>query len=559
MNAAMSTPTAVDQAVVELNAGAKSLVSCSIERRIELAQQCVQAVVAVTKRWCEAGCSAKRTSETATGRAEELLGGPISTLRFLRLTIASLQDIKDTGKPQLPGKIQVIGGQLRIPVFPTRQLFDSLAFMGLKAETWLQPEVTRETMFGNTPARLLRQIDVQPRVELVLGAGNVAAIPITDALTKIFHEDCVVLLKMNPVNDYLGEIFTEALRPLVQAGWLRIIYGATSIGAYAVHHPGVGAVHITGSADSHEAIVWGTDPSERQQRKNLRTPLIDKPISSELGNVTPWIVVPGNYSPSQLRAQVESIAASITNNASFNCVATKMIITCKQWSQRREFLSLLQELLDHTRARFAYYPGAAQRHQLFSGVSAESTDGRLPWVLKTDVQLDDQPEMFQRESFVCVLGETSIGADSPTEFLSQAVEFVNEQMTGTLAAGITLPDSFASQHRSDLDQALQQLRYGTIGINQWNALGFAWMSSPWGGYPGATLEEIQSGIGTVHNTYLLAKPQKTVIYGKLKLFPKPIWFSTHACPDRVARRLFELYASPSIFRLPALFANALRG
>jgi hypothetical protein len=110
-----------------------------------------------------------------------------------------------------------------------------------------------------------------------------------------------------------------------------------------------------------------------------------------------------------------------------------------------------------------------------------------------------------------------------------------------------------------MDQALQKLRYGTIGINQWNALGFAWMSSPWGGYPGATLEEIQSGIGAVHNTYLLEKPQKTIIYGKLKLFPKPVWFSGHACPDKVAQRLLQLYANPSVIRLPALFATALRG
>lgn len=559
MNALMTQPAEVDVAVTELREGAQSLARCHISRRIELVQQCVQTVSHIAKRWCEVGCAAKKTSDTAAGRAEEMFGGPISTLRFLQLTLATLQDLRDRGKPRLPGKAYFAGGQLRVPVFPTRQLFDRLIFMGLRAECWLQPEVTMEGMFGSAAERLLRHVPVQTRLDLVLGAGNVAAIPITDALTKIFHEDRVVLLKMNPVNEYLGEIFSDAFKPLIQAGWLRIIYGATSIGAYSIHHPQVDAVHITGSADSHEAIVWGIDPSERLQRKRMKTPLTDKPISSELGNVTPWIIVPGDYSQSQLNSQIESIGASITNNASFNCIATKMIITCKQWPQRQEFLHRLQALLERIPARYAYYPGAAQRHQQFSGVTTQSADGRLPWVLKTDVHLDDQPEMFRRESFVCVLGETSIGAGSPTEFLQQAVEFVNEQMTGTLAAGLTVPNSFARNHRHDLDQALRRLKYGTIGVNQWNGLGFAFMSTPWGGFPGATLENIDSGIGTVHNTYLLEKPQKTVLYGKLKLFPRPVWFSEHACPDQVAQRLLELYANPSLTRLPALFAIALRG
>ena len=134
---------------------------------------------------------------------------------------------------------------------------------------------------------------------------------------------------------------------------------------------------------------------------------------------------------------------------------------------------------------------------------------------------------------------------------------MNSQVTGTLAANLTIPNDFVKQYSAELDRALKNLRYGTIGVNQWCALGFAWMSTPWGGYPGATLQHIQSGVGTVHNTYLLNKPEKTIIYGKLKLFPKPLWFSTHRGPDRVAAELLNLYAHPSVSKLPKLFATAL--
>ncbi|MBX3421496.1 MAG: aldehyde dehydrogenase [Pirellulaceae bacterium] len=556
---AVTTHQAIDLAIADLIAGARSLVSSSLDTRIATAEACLEGVISVAERWQQAGCEAKRSGDTAVGRAEELLTGPIATLRYLRLIIKTLGDLKQYGKPQLPGRPRQVAGQLRVPVFPTPLLFDGLAFRGLKGDTWLEPGVTTETIFGSAPARLLRQQTPEARVELVLGAGNVSSIAITDALTKIFQDDCTVLLKMNPVNEYLGPVFQDALQPLIQCGWLRIMYGAAAEGTYATQHPQIGSVHITGSTDTHEAIVWGCDAAIRQQRKQAGDPLLTKPISSELGNVTPWIIVPGNYSARQLASQAESIAASITNNASFNCVATKMILTARNWSQRDRFLGMLRAALERTALRYAYYPGAADRFAQFSGGSQAGSHGRLPWTVRAGVNIKDDPLLFQRESFVCVAGETQLEADSPSQFLQRAVDFANQQMTGTLAVELTVPDDFRRRESQEFDRGLQGLRYGTIGVNQWAGLSFAWMSPPWGGYPGATLADVQSGIGSVHNTYLLQRPQKTVIYAPLCMSPKPIWFSTHRHPDKVAQRLLALCAKPSALRLPALLAAALTG
>lgn len=558
MNAFENSTSQVDQAVRQLQQGAQSLRQSSLQQRIELAGQCLAGVIRMAKQWTEVGCEAKRTSDTSAGRAEEMLAGPIATMRFLQLTITSFQEIIH-GTPILPRRSYQVDGQWRVPVFPTRILFDKLAFMGLKAECWLQPNVDDNNLFGSAIQRLRRESHPEPKVELVLGAGNVAAIPATDALTKIFHEDNVVLLKMNPVNQYLGPIFEESFRPLIDMGWLRIVYGDSGLGSYAVQLPEVQTIHITGSADSHEAIVWGANQQVRQHRKLQNQPEVCKPITSELGNVTPWIIVPGNYSSSQLRAQIESIAASIINNVSFNCVATKMIITSRHWPQREQFLSGIKSLLAQTPERYAYYPGATDRYQLFAKRAQAITSDRLPWLLRTGLDHDSEAIMFERESFAPVVGETTLEGDTPAQFLASAVEFVNTRMSGTLAISLSVPNSFQATHVTELDAAIRGLRYGTIAINQWSALGFAWMSTPWGGYPGATLEEIQSGIGTVHNTYLLDRPEKTVIFGKLKLFPKPVWFSNHRCPDRVAEKLFRLYSQPSILRLIPLFLAALRG
>ena len=51
----------------------------------------------------------------------------------------------------------------------------------------------------------------------------------------------------------------------------------------------------------------------------------------------------------ELRAQAETIASSIVNNASFNCIATKLIVTCQAVvTSERSFLPCLDSILgDH--------------------------------------------------------------------------------------------------------------------------------------------------------------------------------------------------------------------
>ena len=61
------------------------------------------------------------------------------------------------------------------------------------------------------------------------------------------------------------------------------------------------------------------------------------------------------------------------------------------------------------------------------------------------------------------------------------------------------------------------------------------MCTPWGGFPEGTLEDPKSGLGWVHNTYLLDSAQKTVIEGPLTMMPKPFWFPTHRTANILAR------------------------
>ena len=129
---------------------------------------------------------------------------------------------------------------------------------------------------------------------------------------------------------------------------MRIIYGGADVGAAAVHHRLADEIHITGSIDSHDRIVWGPPGAERDQRMRANLPLLAKPVTSELGNVSPWIFLPGEYSRRQLAFQAENVAASVVNNVSFNCVATKVLITWKRWPLRSQFLDLIDAVFART-------------------------------------------------------------------------------------------------------------------------------------------------------------------------------------------------------------------
>ena len=524
----------------------------------ELVDACVAGVARNATAWVEAACRAKQIPLHTSLASEEILAGPTSLLRYLRLLSRSLREIEANGAPTLPGEPRKNAqGRTCIPVLPIASLYDNVIFLGLGAEVWLSPDAHDQSLFAD---QFVSNNNRSPSICGVLGAGNVSAIPATDTLYKIFNDGEAVLLKLNPVNDYLESPFNDAFRPLIDANLLRIVRGGHEAGEAIVKHPRIDTLHITGSHLTHDAIVWGSDADERVRRQQSGKPLVTKPITSELGNVTPWIVVPGRYTKRQLRAQAEHVVASIVNNASFNCVATKMIVTSRTWPQRNEFLNLVEASLQSVPPRFAYYPGAHIRFERATGqASPDRSDGTLPWTLIRDSRIETSPHLFEEESFVCVCAETTLDESSPEAFVDASVEFVNDRLFGTLCATLTLPNNFQRQHRATLDQAIQRLCYGSVCINQWAGVVYGTMTPPWGAYPGATIADPQSGIGSVHNTFRIKNVEKTVLWGPLCNTPKPVWFPSHRTAHQVAWSLMRLYEHPSLTRLPSIFYHALRG
>src|SRR5579885_3255561 len=429
-----STQEAMDQAVQTLQEKKQAWVMVSVHERIALLDRLIADCAALAARWVAASIQGKRIPADSPAASEEWLTGPYLTIKCLRQLRQSLLDIEAVGRPKIPGPVTTRpDGQVVVPVFPLTS-YDKVFYSGVKAEIWMEPGVTAEEL-PNTQAIIYRDKQHAGKVALVLGAGNVSSIGPTDILYKLLMEDQVVIFKSNPVNAYIGPIIEEAFKALIEPGFLRVVYGGASEGAYLCNHDGVDEIHITGSDKTFEAIVFGPGP-EGAKRKAARKPLLNKRVTGELGNVSPVIVVPGPWTAKDLAYQGDHIASMLTNNAGFNCNATRVIIQHAGWSQREALLQSIRRVLAQVLPRSAYYPGARDRHQAFAAAHPEAeqigtpgADDQLPWTLITGVDPNKEEDIvFTTEAFCSLFAETALEAANPAEYLDRAVEFANNHL-----------------------------------------------------------------------------------------------------------------------------------
>jgi aldehyde dehydrogenase (NAD(P)+) len=247
----------------------------------------------------------------------------------------------------------------------------------------------------------------------------------------------VVMLKMNPVNDYLDPLIESIFAPFVHAGFLRVISGDVAIGEYLTHHPDVDEIHLTGSARTHDAIVFGVGP-EGEARRARNESLVNKPVTSELGGVGPLIIVPGRWSKADIRYHAEHAVTMKMHNSGFNCVAVQVLVLPEKWDQREEFMQAVRDVLRELPNRHAFYPGADKRQQavVAAHAQAEEYGGDVPRTLIPDLDPDGHDYCFTTEFFGTMLAQTSLPGDDPATYLRNAVAFCNERLSGTLGASI---------------------------------------------------------------------------------------------------------------------------
>ncbi len=137
----------LDPLLERLKEGSRTFARLGIDERIALVEQMRQGYRAIAEESVVAACRAKGIDPESPVAGEEWLGGPMVTLRNLRLLEASLREVKKYGAPRIdPSWLRTLpDGRLCIKVFPTTKL-DAVLLAKHVGEVYMQPGVTAENL-----------------------------------------------------------------------------------------------------------------------------------------------------------------------------------------------------------------------------------------------------------------------------------------------------------------------------------------------------------------------------------------------------------------------------
>ena len=270
---------------------------------------------------------------------------------------------------------------------------------------------------------------------------------------------------------------------------LRIVQGGGDVGGHLAHHPDIAHVHITGSAVTHDAIVFGPGDDGRA-RKAAGTPLLEKPITSELGGVAPdhrrarpvvgrRPALPGRArrhdAPAQRRLQLRRRAdrgAQLRTGRR----RTRSSPNCGRPSRARP-------------SRPAWYPGSDDR--------VEAREGRLP--RRRAARRGRMPPAHRaRRRRRRVDHRVRPSTSRPCSAWSRSPAPAGRSSTGAighreprLSSAPSAPTSSSprvSGARWAASSASRSPRCATARsrVNTWTGVGFLTAAAPWGAFPGHT-------------------------------------------------------------------------
>ena len=443
---------------------------------------------------------------------------------------------------------------------------------GLEVEVWMQPGKAieqrgpAECAWASEESAALGE---EGGVSVVLGAGNVGFLSLHDVLHKLFVDGECVLLKHHPVQADYGRYMEECLAPLRDYGVYRgMLCDPVTVRA-AMQSPNVTSAHITGGTATYEGLLWGFDQGEAAERRASNTPLFAKPFTSELGCVTPWVMAPpateAGWDEGEMRHVAQCLVEATNFNVSQNCLSPKVVMVAEEWAQVDEFIAACEGEFAEYPLMPAYYPGIRERYEawcdFYRGLEADGGRARfsqhgeavktpfqsacseavsaaqgppLPWAVAVrnlaDVEDPRAERGFAVEPFSPVLlfvkvpssvlgiqnGQTD-GESLSRAFLKWAPGYCNANLFGTLSCALWVDPRTqkALGDGSAVEEAIENLEYGTVMLNGFGAVGYAQPNGVWGafnrGQTATTMRASDSGVGFIHNAFGFVAPEKQVV------------------------------------------------
>tara|TARA_B110001450_G_scaffold143566_1_gene134314 strand:- start:199 stop:1836 length:1638 start_codon:yes stop_codon:yes gene_type:complete len=513
----------------------------------DMFEECIQNIKSIAYFWATIGADNKGIKGTVA-EGEEWLGGPFAStialqyyIDFLRNNTVITEDLINDNK---------------IHIFPNKPI-EKLLFPFITADMHFSKNMSKSDIINSRGFGT--RLGFKNGISLILGAGNVSSIPLLDTIYDMVVNRHCILLKLNPVNEYLKPVFEKVFENFISRGFMVVTTGDINVSSYMTAHSGITNMHLTGSDKTYENIVYGSTLNEKDKGKKTLSKKNKKPFTTELGNVTPFIIHPGKWSTSEIKYQARKIVTAKLNNNGFNCIAAQVIVLPKNWKQSQQLVEAIKKQLATEKDRLAYYPNSTETLKRLKSNKTIFQENDLTCAtphLTKDLDLNDYYE--KNEVWSSTLFFKYLEHDNDLDYVNKAISYVNQDVWGNLGVAVLIKKHDSKKVKDITKNYVDNLKYGTIAINEWPALGFIIPTMPWGGYPGNKDSDIQSGQGYVHNAYFFESPLKGVLYSKFKLpIVDPVWFTSNKKGSKVFKYLTYYQIENSKINLIKLIFSAL--
>jgi len=518
----------IDRFITTLRTKSKEFNSISNVQLASMLEETISNIKEVAFFWATI-CSDNKGTTKTPAEGEEWLGGPFASVLATQYYIKSLTNDDDLVEKKYNSE------ENSYKVFPN-SFTERITFPFIDAKVIFNKSMSFEDI--NKYRGFSKRYDIDPSITLVLGAGNFSSIPYLDVLYHLITRKSVILLKLNPVNEYLKPVFEKVFQSFIERGYIIVTTGNIDESKYMAKHPGINHIHLTGSDKTFEDIVYGRELTEKERKSKSLSKINNKPITSELGNVTPIIIHPGKWSTSDIKYQARKIVTAKLNNNGFNCIAAQVVVLPDGWGQTETLIKFVKHYMSKAKERKAYYPESIERLEKLEKDKGYERVNALSCVtphLTREIKAYSKFEMD--EVWSSTIYFKKIEYTSVEDFANKAIDYCNDELWGNLGVSVIIKDYTKKFNRHLTELYISNLDYGTIAINEWAAIGYIIPQLPWGGFPGNKDNDIQSGQSVVHNSILFESPLKGVVTTKFRIskFIDPPWFVT----NKKSRRLFR--------------------
>ena len=424
--------------------------------------------------------------ENMTSTAEAM-GSTVMPMANTLMGIHKFYESLVEGKMQEPLSIKEIDTDLfEVQVFPIHSK-DKLTAAKQKGYLHIEGQPTQTN-----------PLDKPAGVIAISGAGNYSSS--IEMAMALFLENKAVIHKPHQLNEASDAVWEKIFTPLIQVK--AVAFCDADQGREMSKLEGLHSIYFTGSTGVAHAIQNAASA----------------PLVSECGGNNPCIIVPGKWSDKDIKRQAIQLASVGKLNGGAVCGRPQTIITSKNWEQREQFLNELRKAIsEETFACGSHYPGVHKTKEAFlenqSTAEILKPEGgkhkKSDFVLIPNVSEDDFA--ITNEAFCQIYSEVPLDVSTDTDaFLTKATDFCNNKLLGSLGCMILVDNHTMQSNETRVQQAIKELNYGGIAVN--DVPPNIWLNAylTWGGC-GETTEDFVSGVGNFGNALNFENIKKSVL------------------------------------------------